>query len=76
MRQCSAIHMTEIEADVQCDTFFPALDRDRWRLWSSSPPKRHKDMRYTFLCYTASKGEEAAPQLPAGLHTRHEEHQA
>lgn len=76
MPQCSAIHMTEVVAEVQCDTFFPSIDPSRWRLWSSSPAKRHKDMQYSFLCYTATGSEEAAQQLPPGINTRHEEYQA
>ena len=73
--QCSAIHLTEIQEDILCDTFFPTIDSSRWQLWSSTSPKKHKDLHFTFLCYAAAK-QEAAPQLPPAMNSRHEEYQA
>ena len=28
--RCGVIHFTEIQADLECDTFFPAIDPARW----------------------------------------------
>ena len=75
MPQCSVIHMTLIEEEIECDTFFPAIDPQHWRLWSTSSPKRHKDLHYTFQCYVSNAGE-ASLQLPPALNTRHGEYQA
>ena len=73
---CSVVHLTQIEGDYPCDTFFPPLDSTQYRLWSASAPQRHKDDRYSFLCYTrAGPAGGAAPQLPPGLASRHEEQQ-
>ena len=73
---CSVVHLTQIEGDYPCDTFFPQLDGAQYRLWSASAPQRHKDDRYSFLCYTrAGPAGSAAPQLPPGLASRHEEQQ-
>ena len=76
MPQCTAVHMTEIQEDVQCDTYFPPLDENRWRLWSSSAQRRDNNLRYTFLCYTAVRQQETGVQLPAALNSQHEEYQA
>jgi Dihydrofolate reductase len=71
---CSVVHLTQIEGEYPCDTFFPPLDSAQYRLWSASAPQRHKDDRYSFLCYTrAGPAGGAAPQLPPGLASRHEE---
>lgn len=74
----------QIEADIECDTFFPELRRDRWRLWSAAPPRRDGGMRYAFHCYVpagpssssnGSSGSDATPCLPPALAARHEEYQ-
>jgi hypothetical protein len=68
----------QIDADIECDTFFPELDSSKWRLWSQSAPKRDADIRYSFQCYvpaSASSTSERAPDLPAGLAAQHEEYQ-
>ena len=28
--RCGVIHFTQIQADLECDTFFPAIDPARW----------------------------------------------
>lgn len=72
--QCSAIHLTQIQEDVPCDTFFPALDPASWRLWSSTAPHRQNELRFAFLCYTPA-AQAAPPRLPAAVAGRHEEYQ-
>jgi dihydrofolate reductase/thymidylate synthase len=42
---CAAIHLTLVEAEVEADTFFPAIDPARFRLWSASPPRRNEGTR-------------------------------
>ncbi len=37
---CAAIHLTQIDKDFECDTFFPEIDRSRFRLWSAAPPQK------------------------------------
>ena len=54
---CSVIYLTEIEQEFDCDTFFPALEASKWRLWSSSPPRRDKGTRFSFLCYVPASQE-------------------
>ena len=71
-------YLVQIDADIECDTFFPELDSSKWRLWSQSAPKRDADIRYSFQCYvpaSASSTSERAPDLPAGLAAQHEEYQ-
>lgn len=36
--QCSAVHLTLIDKDYECDTTFPELDPARFRLWSAAEP--------------------------------------
>lgn len=40
---CTAIHLTVIEKDFECDTTFPAIDPARFRLWSASEPQRTEE---------------------------------
>jgi dihydrofolate reductase len=63
--QCAAIHLTQVDADYDCDTHFPAIDAKRFRLWSAAPPRVDKasGVAYSFLCYTAAATP--PPQAPA-----------
>lgn len=76
---CTAVHITRIDADYECDTFFPTIDDSRFRVWSASQPVQEKDgPRYTFVCYTAlpPKGQDATPPaLPPSMASRHDEQQ-
>ena len=68
----------QIDADIECDTFFPELKPGDWRMWSQSAPKRDNGMRYSFQCYvpaSASSTSNRPPDLPAGLAAQHEEYQ-
>lgn len=63
----STIHITRIEQQFACDTFFPAIDPTQFRLWSASDPMNDKasGTRYSFLCYTRTPS--SSPELaPAG----------
>ena len=76
--RCSAIHLTRIDCDYDCDTFFPAIDAARFKVWSASPPMQAEDSTsFTFMCYTAtavgSGGEAPAVALPPAVASRHDE---
>lgn len=62
---------------MECDTFFPEMAQDKWRLWSESTPRRDNDMRYSFQCYVpacaSSSSSSGGPVLPAALAAQHEE---
>jgi dihydrofolate reductase/thymidylate synthase len=45
---CVAVHLTRVDSDAPCDTFFPALDPAAWRLWGTAPPKQDGGVRYQF----------------------------
>ncbi len=70
----SAIHLTLVETDADCDTFMPPVDESRFRLWSAAAPRRDTPAgpRYSFLCYTRA-GQEGAPVLPPAVASQHEE---
>lgn len=81
-----AIHLTLVESAegdaVECDTFMPKIDTEKFKVWSAGAPRRAGNLRYSFLCYTHTGGslsgasEPAAPVLlPAGLAVDHEEKQ-
>ncbi len=68
----------QIEADIECDTFFPEMSLDKWRLWSESAPRRDGDMRYSFQCYVPASASSSSspPALPPAVAAQHEELQA
>ena len=69
---CSAIHLTRIDKDYQCDAFFPAIDTNKFKVWSASQPMQAEDgTRFTFMCYTSARGE--AVPLPPAVGSRHDE---
>lgn len=88
---CDAIHMTEIEYSCECDTFFPAFDKQVFRLWYSSLPVVESNIRYSFTTYVreGAQGHEngrkdsvlaeqpgnAVTQIPKSIRERHEEYQ-
>lgn len=42
----------QVESEVECDTFMPPVDEQRFKLWSASAPQRDTPdgTRYSFLC--------------------------
>ncbi|KAI8109843.1 hypothetical protein M9434_001122 [Picochlorum sp. BPE23] len=79
----SAIHLTRVEGDVDCDTFMPEVDETRFKLWHAGSPRRDTPdgMRYSFLCYTRVNVDDddvaarAIDALPVGMARQHEEFQ-
>lgn len=79
--------LRQIDKEYECDTFFPAIDASRFKLWSASPAVSDGDVSYTFLCYTTSSPSDApsaaavaspapaGPVLPPATASRHEEYQ-
>ena len=72
--ECAVIHLTLIESDFECDTFFPEIDPKRFALWSAAPPQSDNNIKYHFLCYTA-RNIDGPPQLPTAIASKHEEQQ-
>ena len=72
--ECAVIHMTAVESDMECDTFFPEIDPQRFALWSAAAPQSDNDVKYHFLCYTA-RNLQGPPQLPTAIASKHEEQQ-
>ncbi|KAL3538989.1 hypothetical protein ACH5RR_002355 [Cinchona calisaya] len=48
---CDAIHLTEIDAEIECDTFIPAIDASVFQPWYSSFPSVENKLRYSFTTY-------------------------
>ncbi|XVE66996.1 hypothetical protein DITRI_Ditri08aG0125100 [Diplodiscus trichospermus] len=48
---CDAIHITEIETSIECDTFVPAIDSSVFQPWYSSFPVMENNIRYSFVTY-------------------------
>ncbi|KAK8483914.1 hypothetical protein V6N13_128746 [Hibiscus sabdariffa] len=48
---CDAIHITEIETSIECDTFMPAIDSSVFQPWYSSFPLLENNIRYCFTTY-------------------------
>ncbi|KAA8528673.1 hypothetical protein F0562_036028 [Nyssa sinensis] len=48
---CDAIHMTEIETSIKCDTFIPPVDMSIFQSWYSSSPLVENNIRYCFVTY-------------------------
>lgn len=48
---CDAIHITEIETSIECDTFIPAIDTSAFQPWYSSFPMVENKIRFSFTTY-------------------------
>ncbi len=46
------LYLTEVDADVEGDAFFPEFDRDRWRETAREPAPAASPMRYAFVTYS------------------------
>ncbi|KAI4318635.1 hypothetical protein MLD38_032312 [Melastoma candidum] len=49
--RCDAIHFTDVETPLECDTFMPEIDMSMFHPWYSSFPTEEKDIRYSFITY-------------------------
>lgn len=48
---CDAVHITEIETSIECDTFIPAIDSSAFQPWYSSFPVVENNIRFLFTTY-------------------------
>jgi dihydrofolate reductase / thymidylate synthase len=48
---CAAVHMTEIQSDLTCDTFFPKLPEGRFQLWGRTQLQQTGKHQISFKCY-------------------------
>ncbi|KAL8129539.1 hypothetical protein V2J09_018694 [Rumex salicifolius] len=48
---CDAIHITEIETGIECDTFIPPIDSFLFHPWYSSLPSVENNIRFCFTTY-------------------------
>ncbi|XP_071742151.1 bifunctional dihydrofolate reductase-thymidylate synthase 1-like [Rutidosis leptorrhynchoides] len=81
--RCDAIHITEIEADIDCDTFIPTIDTLKFQLWYSSFPLVENGIRYCLTTYVRSrisavdspiKPKNLYSFLPKTIFEKHEEY--
>lgn len=56
---CEAIHLTEIDTNVDCDTFIPAVDTSAYQPWCSSFPIFENELRFSFTTYVRVKSSSA-----------------
>lgn len=59
--ECEAVHITEIHANIECDTFMPPIDSTIFRPWYSSFPKVENNIRYSFTTYVRVRSSAAEP---------------
>ncbi|KAI3984170.1 hypothetical protein MKX01_011124 [Papaver californicum] len=52
---CDAIHFTEIENNIECDTFIPPVDSALYKPWYSSFPRVENNIRHSFVTYVRLK---------------------
>ncbi|PKI59503.1 hypothetical protein CRG98_020134 [Punica granatum] len=53
--QCDTIHITEIDASIECDTFIPMVDTSVFQPWYSSFPVVENNTRFAFTTYVRSE---------------------
>ncbi|KAJ7957782.1 Bifunctional dihydrofolate reductase-thymidylate synthase [Quillaja saponaria] len=53
--QCDAIHITEIETNIECDTFIPPINFSVFQPWYSSSPIVENDIRHSFVTYVCMR---------------------
>lgn len=49
--ECKKIYLTEIQKDFTCDTFFPKIYDNEFKLISDSETQAEKDIKYSFKVY-------------------------
>ncbi|PSS19101.1 Thymidylate synthase [Actinidia chinensis var. chinensis] len=58
---CDAIHITEIETRIECDTFIPSVDTSLFQPWYSSFPLMENNIRYSFTTYVRVRNSSVEP---------------
>ncbi|KAG0493542.1 hypothetical protein HPP92_004536 [Vanilla planifolia] len=59
---CDAIHLTDIETSIECDTFIPPIDFSVFQPWCSSLPSIESNIRYSFVTYVRVRGQSMESQ--------------
>lgn len=70
--QCSALHVTQIQSRIKCDTFFPEHPSS-FKLWSEGQSIRCGDHRIRFKCYVRCDNHQQlqhAVPVPAAIPSR------
>ncbi|XP_010516792.1 PREDICTED: bifunctional dihydrofolate reductase-thymidylate synthase 1-like [Camelina sativa] len=55
MPSCDAIHLTEIDTSIDCDTFIPGIDASVYQPWYSSFPVTENGLRFCFTSFVRVK---------------------
>ncbi|KAF6143612.1 hypothetical protein GIB67_012411 [Kingdonia uniflora] len=58
---CDAIHITEIETDIECDTFMPQIETSIFQPWYSSIPSVENDIKFSFATYVRVRNSAVEP---------------
>ncbi|KAK8938894.1 Bifunctional dihydrofolate reductase-thymidylate synthase [Platanthera zijinensis] len=61
--QCGAIHLTDIEASIECDTFIPTIDVSAFKPWYSSFPSVENNIRHSFVTYVRVRSKSSESQI-------------
>ncbi|XP_022896009.1 putative bifunctional dihydrofolate reductase-thymidylate synthase isoform X1 [Olea europaea var. sylvestris] len=61
---CDAIHITEIEGNIECDTFIPAINNSVFQPWYTSFPLVENKIRYSFTTYVRVRNSVVADCNP------------
>ncbi|XP_020524767.1 putative bifunctional dihydrofolate reductase-thymidylate synthase isoform X3 [Amborella trichopoda] len=56
---CDAIHITNIETNIECATFIPQIDLSVFHPWYSSFPSVENNIRYSFSTYVRVRSSPA-----------------
>ncbi|KAL6630518.1 hypothetical protein ACP70R_028591 [Stipagrostis hirtigluma subsp. patula] len=59
---CEAIHLTDIESSIECDTFMPPVDFLVFQPWYSSFPVVESSIRHSFVTYVRVRKSVAETQ--------------
>lgn len=84
--RCEAIHLTEIDTSIDCDTFVPTINTSAFQPWCSSLPTCENGLRFSFTTYVRVKSSDEdesdaskavlqkfSSLLPKKIFERHEE---
>ncbi|KAK7310622.1 hypothetical protein RJT34_08234 [Clitoria ternatea] len=58
---CEAVHITEIQSSIECNTFMPPVDSTVFWPWYSSFPKVENNIRYSFTTYVRVRSSATEP---------------
>ncbi|XP_039125112.1 putative bifunctional dihydrofolate reductase-thymidylate synthase isoform X2 [Dioscorea cayenensis subsp. rotundata] len=62
---CEAIHFTDIETSIECNTFIPPINFSVFQPWYSSHPSVENDIRFSFVTYVRVRNNSDIERLEA-----------